>query len=232
MKKQIVIGHRGASGLAPENTLLAHQLAYKVGAHMIETDVQETEDGVLVCIHDYEVDHTTNGTGAVAELTFREIRNLDAGNGAKIPTLDEVLDFVRGKMKINIELKITEIEKEVLSAIRGREMISDVIISSFFHGTLVATKTLDDRILTAVLETKPRNEIISYVIELEANALNPNYRYIKPDIVTEAHNRDIQVFPWTVNDSIQMQKLYEMGVDGIITDFPNVALGILKKFHS
>jgi glycerophosphoryl diester phosphodiesterase len=232
MTKQIVIGHRGASGMAPENTLLAFQLAYELGAHMIETDVQKTEDGVLVCLHDYEVDHTTNGTGAVAELTFREIRTLDAGKGAKIPTLDEVLDFVRGKMKINIELKITEIEKEVLSAVREREMVSDVIISSFYHGTLIATKTLDDRIFTAILETKLREEIISYVIELEANALNPNHEYITPDIIVQAHSRDIQVFPWTVNDSTQIQTLYEMGVDGVITDFPDIALGILKKFQN
>ena len=230
--KQIVVGHRGASGSAPENTLLAHQLAYEVGAHMIETDVHATEDGILVCIHDYEVDHTTNGTGAIAELSFREIRNLDAGNGAKVPTLDEVLDFVRGKMKINIELKITDIEKEVLSAVRERDMVSDVMISSFLHGTLVSVRTLDDRISTAVLETKLRNEVVSYVIELEANALNPNYEYITPDIVTEAQSRGIQVFPWTVNDSTQMRTLYEMGVNGIITDFPEVALSILNKIQN
>ncbi|TFH06840.1 MAG: glycerophosphodiester phosphodiesterase, partial [Candidatus Thorarchaeota archaeon] len=146
MEKQLVVAHRGASGSAQENTLLAFQLAYEIGAHMIETDVQETVDGTLVCIHDYDVDRTTNGTGAIAELTYREIRDLDAGNGAKIPTLDEVLDYVRGKMKINIELKVTGVEKDVLSAVKERNMISEVTISSFLHGTLISTRNLDDRI--------------------------------------------------------------------------------------
>jgi len=231
MAKQLVVAHRGASAIAPENTLLAHKLAYELGADMIETDVQETKDGTLVCIHDYTVNRTTNGCGAIAELTYREVRNLDAGNGQKIPTLDEVLDYVRGKMKINIELKVTDIEKEVLSALKARNMISDVTISSFLHGTLISMKNLDASVSTAVLVSKIRNEMISYVIEHEANALNPDYKNITPDIVIEAHRNNIQVFPWTVNDSGQMQALYEMSVDGIITNFPDVALQVLKNLR-
>ncbi len=231
MEKKIVVAHRGASGSAPENTLLAHQLAYEIGAHMIETDVQETQDGKLVCIHDHEVDRTTNGTGAIAELTYREIRDLDAGKGAKIPTLAEVLDYVRGKIRINIELKVTDVEKEVLSAVNERDMVSDVTISSFFHGTLLATRKLDARVSTAVLTTKIKDDMISYVLEHEANALNPNYKNITSDIIAEAHSKNIQVFPWTVNDSTQMQTLFKMGVDGIITDFPDVALRVLSEIQ-
>ena len=231
MKKQLVVAHRGASGLAPENTLLAHQLAYELGAHMIEIDVQEAKDGTLVCIHDYDVGRTTNGTGKIAELTYREIRNLDAGHGAKIPTLNEVLDYTRGKMKINIELKVTDIEKEVLSAVKARNMIPETTISSFLHGTLISMKSLDASVFTAVLVTKIHDGIISYVIDHDANALNPNFKNITTEIIAEAHQNNIQVFPWTVNDSAQMQILYEMGVDGIITDFPDVALEILNKIH-
>ena len=138
MKNQLVIAHRGASGLAPENTMLAFRTAYNVGAHMIELDVQQTADGKLVCIHDYDVDRTTNGSGAIVELSFREIQELDAGKGEKIPSLDEVLDYVRGRMKINIELKVLDIEKEILSMVQKRNMISDVIVSSvsYTHLTL------------------------------------------------------------------------------------------------
>ncbi|MGY5878939.1 MAG: glycerophosphodiester phosphodiesterase family protein [Candidatus Thorarchaeota archaeon] len=231
MKKQFVVAHRGGSELAPENTLPAFQLAYEIGSHMVETDVHEAKDGTLVCIHDYDVDRTTNGTGAIADLTYREIRDLDAGNGAKIPTLAEVLDFVRGKMNFNIELKVTEIEKEVLAAVKERDMISDVTISSFLHGTLISMKNLEASISTAVLTTKVPDQIISYVIEHEANALNPDYKNIRSEIIAEAHSNNIQVFPWTVNDSKNMQTLYEMGVDGIITDCPDVALEIVKKLH-
>jgi len=232
MAKQLVVAHRGASAIAPENTLLAYKLAYELGADMIETDVQETKDGTLVCIHDYTVDRTTNGRGTIAELTYREIRDLDAGNSEKIPTLDEVLDYVQGKMKINIELKVTDIENKVLSAVKTRNMISDVIISSFLHGTLISMKNLDASVSTAVLVSKIRNDMISYVIEHEANALNPDFKNITPDIVAEAHRNNIQVFPWTVNDSGQMQALYEMSVDGIITNFPDVALLVLKNLRN
>ena len=229
MKKQLVVAHRGASGLAPENTMLAHHVAYEVGAHMVEIDVQETADGKLVCMHDYDVDRTTNGSGAVAELTYRELRELDAGKGQKIPSLEEVLDFIHGKMKINIELKVLEIENDVLSMVKARSMFPDVTISSFLHGTLVAIRNLDSSIYTAVLVEKHREDLITYVIEHDANALNPDYRLITSDIIEQAHRNNIQVFPWTVNDSSQMRDLFNMNVDGIITNFPDVAIKILEE---
>ncbi|MGY5860529.1 MAG: glycerophosphodiester phosphodiesterase family protein [Candidatus Thorarchaeota archaeon] len=229
MKRQIVVGHRGASGLAPENTMLAHRAAYDAGAHMVEIDVQETLDGKLVCIHDYNVDRTTNGSGAVAELSYREIQELDAGNGAKIPTLTEVLDYVRGKMKINIELKVTDIEKDVLSMVNERSMNSNVVVSSFLHGTLVATRNLDSDIYTAVLDETLRDDLISNVLELKANALNLDHTLLTPDILEQAHGENIEVFAWTVNDSSKMKDFYKMGVDGIITDYPDIAIEILNK---
>ncbi len=229
MKNQLVVAHRGASGLAPENTMAAHRVAFRTGAHMIETDVQETEDGKLVCIHDFDVDRTTNGSGAIAELSYREIREFDAGDGENIPSLEEVLDYTRGKLKLNIELKVTDIEKKVLDLVKERKMIPDVTISSFLHGTLVSTRTLDTEVSTAVLVTKLRDDMISYVNELEANALNPNHKTISPVLVNDAHSSNILIFPWTVNDSSRMKVLYSMGVDGIITDFPDVAIKVLQE---
>jgi len=229
MKNQLVVAHRGASGLAPENTMAAHRVAFRTGAHMIETDVQETEDGKLVCIHDFDVNRTTNGSGAIAELSYREIKELDAGDGEKIPSLEEVLDYTRGKLKLNIELKVTDIEKKVLDFVKERKMVPDVTISSFLHGTLIATRNLDAEVSTAVLITKLRDDMISYVNELEANALNPNHKTISPVLVNDAHSNNVRIFPWTVNDAYRMQALYSMGVDGIITDFPDVAIKILHE---
>ncbi|MHA1614410.1 MAG: glycerophosphodiester phosphodiesterase [Candidatus Thorarchaeota archaeon] len=228
MKNQLVVAHRGASGLAPENTLAAHRVAFRTGAHMIETDVQETEDGKLVCIHDFDVDRTTNGAGAIAELSYREIRELDAGDGERIPSLEEVLDYTRSKLKLNIELKVTDIEKKVLNLVKERKMIPEVTISSFLHGTLISTRNLDTEVSTAVLVTKLRDDMISYVNELEANALNPNHKTISPVLVNDAHSNKVLIFPWTVNDASRMKALYNMGVDGIITDFPDVAIKILQ----
>ncbi len=229
MKNQLVIAHRGASGLAPENTMAAHRVAFRTGAHMIETDVQETEDGKLVCIHDFDVDRTTNGSGAIAELSYREIREFDAGDGENIPSLEEVLDYTRGKLKLNIELKVTDIEKKVLDLVKERKMIPDVTISSFLHGTLVSTRDLDTEVSTAVLVTKLRDDMISYVNELEANALNPDYKTISPVLVNDAHSNNVLIFPWTVNSASRMEVLYSMSVDGIITDFPDVAIKVLQE---
>jgi len=229
MKNQLVVAHRGASGLAPENTMAAHRVAFRTGAHMIETDVQETEDGILVCIHDYDVNRTTNGTGTIAELSYCEIRELDAGDGEKIPSLEEVLDYTRGKLKLNIELKVSDIEKKVLDFVKERKMIPDVTISSFLHGTLVSTRDLDTEVTTAVLVTKLRDDMISYVNELEANALNPDHKTISQVLVDEAHSNNVLVFPWTVNNTSRMEVLYSMGVDGIITDFPDIAIKVLQE---
>jgi glycerophosphoryl diester phosphodiesterase len=229
MNDQIVVAHRGASGVAPENTLLAHQVAFDIGAHMIEIDVQETEDGELVCIHDYEVDRTTNGVGEIAEMSFNELRELDAGQGQKIPSLSEVLDFCRGKLKVNIELKVTDVEKQVLSLVQKRSMLSDIMISSFLHGTLVEARSLNPEVVTAVLVTEIDESIADYVIEIDSNALNPQFQNVSEGLIEELHKHNLQIFPWTVNDLQSITEMLKIGVDGIITDFPDRALEILKQ---
>ena len=227
--KQLVIAHRGASGVAPENTLLAFQIALDIGADMIELDVQQTDDGELVCIHDFKVDRTTNGSGAVAELSFHEIRELDAGQGQRIPTLAEVLDFCRGKLKVVIELKVTDIEKEVLSHVCERDMLSKVMLCSFLHGTLVEARSLDSNVATAVLISKMKDDIVNYVLEMESNALNPDFQLVTSNLVSELHRNELQIFPWTVNDSTIMTGLYNIGIDGLITNFPDRALEVLRR---
>ena len=227
--KQLVVAHRGASGVAPENTLLAFQLAYEIGADMVELDVQQTEDGELVCIHDYEVNRTTNGSGAVDELSFKEIRHLDAGQGQQIPTLIEVLDFCKGKLKVNIELKVIDIEKQVLSLVHERGMISEIMLSSFLHGTLVAARSLDVDVATAVIVSKVNDGIVDYVLEIGSSALNPEFRQVTPGLISELHRNELQVFPWTVNDSTTMAELYNTGIDGLITNFPDRALEVLRR---
>jgi glycerophosphoryl diester phosphodiesterase len=132
-------------------------------------------------------------------------------------------------MKINIELKVLDIEKNVLSMVKKRNMISDVIVSSFLHGTLASLRSLDTKISTAVLVSKINDETISYVKELQANALNPDFKLIQSTLVTEAHMNHIQIFPWTVNEPEDMEKLYRMDVDGVITNFPDTALNVLEK---
>ncbi len=223
----IVIAHKGASGYAPENTLLSFQRAIDLEAHMIELDLRETLDGELVCIHDSSVDRTTNGTGEIHELTYKELRGLDAGEGEHIPLLTEVLSLASGKIKVNIDLKVIEVEKELLDLIEDYKIAQDVFVSSFFHGTLRALRDLSDNIETAVLVEVPKDDLVPYALDFDVNAINPNHKLVTPELVEEAHSVGIKVYPWTVNDLEMMKQLLAFGVDGLITDYPDRAAGVL-----
>jgi len=225
----LIIGHRGASGIAPENTLLSYQTAIEIGVDMFELDVHQTSDGHLVCIHDYEVDRTTNGSGLVAEMSLNEIQKLDAGQGEYVPLLSEVLDLAFNRVMINIELKVPDVEREVIDLVKQKHMNDQIIISSFLHGTLQKISDIDRKIKTAVLVHTLFDDIIDYVVDLRAVALNPLHYLVTPELVSEAHHENLGIYPWTVNEPGFMIHLARLGVNGIITDFPNVAFDKLKK---
>ncbi|TFG34293.1 glycerophosphodiester phosphodiesterase [Candidatus Thorarchaeota archaeon] len=229
MRECIIIAHRGASGLAPENTLMSFNLAIELKADMIELDVHETYDGHLVCIHDYEVDRTTNGTGIVAEMTLNEILGLDADQNQHIPLLSEVLDLAYNRIRVNIELKTTNIENKVVELLKEKQMIDKVMVSSFLHGSLQTINTIDPAVETAVLVNVPMNGLIEYISELKAKALNPIFSMVTPDLVKQLHDHDIRVYPWTINDPLTMKNLFDMNVNGIITDYPDIAVETLRK---
>lgn len=230
--QRIIIAHRGASAQAPENTLLAFEKAWQLGANMIELDVHETVDGYLVCIHDPTIERTTNGTGEVSSLTFKEIREYDLGQGQKIPLLEDVLKFSYGKIQVNIELKILGVEQKIASLLGDLNLIDNTIVSSFLHLSLSAIKEFDDRIRTAILLNSEIDDLSSYALEFGAHAVNPLKDLISKSLVRSAHDHGIKVYPWTVNDEKQMVQLFKMGVDGIITDYPDRGVQtILSKFN-
>lgn len=161
-KKPFIIGHRGASSLAPENTLASFQKAYALGAEMVELDVHRTKDGHLVIMHDDTVDRTTNGHGAIKDLTLKELKDMDAGswfssefNGEKVPTFGEVLEWAKGKVKIDIEIKNSVqypgIEKDIVGHLKAMNMDKDVIITSFDPSCVKNVKSIDAEIKTGVL---------------------------------------------------------------------------------
>ncbi|MFX1606823.1 MAG: glycerophosphodiester phosphodiesterase [Promethearchaeota archaeon] len=225
----IVIAHKGASGYSPENTLASYQQALELGAHMIELDLRETLDGELVCIHDSNVESTTNGSGEVHELTYKELQGLDAGEGTSIPLLDDVLEFASGRIKVNIDLKVLEVEMKLLDLLEDYKMIQETLISSFFHGTLDTLRNLDERIATAILFEVPMDDIIRYALDLGVNAINPSYNLVTNELMQKAHSAGLKVYPWTVNDVKTMKQLLALGVDGLITDFPDKALELMNE---
>ncbi|NHJ14627.1 MAG: glycerophosphodiester phosphodiesterase [Candidatus Thorarchaeota archaeon] len=230
MRSCIIIGHRGASNKAPENTLLSFQKAWELGADMVELDVHESSDGRLVCIHDYDVSRTTNGTGLVSEMTLRELQELDAGDNQQIPLLEDVLGFARGKVGVNIELKTIEIEEEVLRITNEAGMLEEVIFSSFLHEALRVIRELEPKAITAILLNNRIDEEIPYALELGAKAINPRFFNVDKDLVDAAHTSGLKVYPWTVNDEEFMLELLHMGVDGLITDLPDLGVRVVDSF--
>ncbi len=230
MRERLVLAHRGASGYAPENTLKAFKTAWKMSADMIELDVQETSDGRLVCIHDFELSRTTNGEGYVGELTYREIRELDAGKGERVPLLSEVLDFARGRIGVNIEVKALNVEKRILELVTEREMLDSVMFSSFMHNTVRVIKNLNANARTAILLTEPKDDAIRYALDFRANAINPPFETLTPELVKDAHEANLEVFPYTMNDASSMRKLLSIGSDGLITDLPDVCVKVVESF--
>ncbi|MHA3963430.1 MAG: glycerophosphodiester phosphodiesterase [Candidatus Thorarchaeota archaeon SMTZ1-45] len=228
MVKKIIIAHRGASGHAPENTLLSFRKALDLGAQMIELDVRESLDGELICIHDSTVDRTTNGSGEVHALTYKELQNLDAGEGECIPRLDDVLKFASGKLHVNIELKVIGVEQKVLGMVENLQMMKDIIISSFFHSTLVTIRDLNETVETAMLVNKQKNGLVSFALDYKVQAINPHYKLVTPDLVHSAHKANLRIYPWTVNDQNLMKQLLKMDVDGLITDYPDRVTNVFR----
>lgn len=239
-----IIAHRGASLVAPENTLEAFAKALTLGAHGIELDVHRSKDGVLVVIHDETVDRTTNGTGYVKDLTFKELRALDAGSwkgprfkGAKIPALGEVLAWLRGKnILLNVEIKsgrviYPRIERDVLRLLVKYKYTKNTLISSFNHYSLAQIRYLQPTIRTGVLYMAGLYEPWKYARTLGATAINPFYATLAPQIIKGARRHRMPIYAFTVDDPLHLQLLLRARIAGIITNDPMLALSLQKRLR-
>ena len=222
----LCIGHRGARGHEPENTLRSVRRALELGAHGVEIDVRFV-DGELVIIHDATLDRTTNGHGDISRKSFAELRALDAGQGERIPTLREVFETVDRRAFINIELKGRRTAGPVGALIaefveRRGWRYEDFVVSSFYRTELRAVS--DSRIPIALLLTRPSRLYALSAWSVRAGALNPALRFVTQRFVEDAHRRGLKVFVYTVNEPADIARMREWGVDGVFTDFPERAL--------
>ena len=221
----VKVGHRGAAGHEPENTLRSFRRAMEFGADMVELDVHLCGSGELVVIHDETVDRTTDGSGEVAKMTLDELRTLDAGRGERIPTLQEVIDLATGRMGINIELKGLGTAGPALKHIKGAVdmgwKVSGFHVSSFHLDEISAIRELSEDVRTGVLFALDDGGIMEFAERNRAYSLNPNHRTITPEFVARAHERGLKVFAWTVNEPEDIARMKELGVDGIISDHPD-----------
>jgi glycerophosphoryl diester phosphodiesterase len=220
-----VFAHRGASGQYPENTLLSFQRAFELGARWIELDTQQV-DGRLVVFHDDRLERTTNGTGFLSSLSFEALRRLDAGQGQRIPLLEEVLDLVVARRAgVNIELKgvatavpVAQMLDNLLA--RGRLTPEQLLVSSFLADELDQFRQLMPQLRCApVYETLPEN-LEDCLARLSPWSVHLDHPLIDAALVARIAACACRVFAWTVNDRDHAQRLAQLGVRGIFTDFP------------
>ena len=233
--RPLVIAHRGASDVAPENTLAAFQAAIEADADGIELDVTRCATGEIVVIHDDTLDRTTNGSGPVSVIPFFSLRELDAGSwfgpdfaDQRIPLLQEVLDLAGQRVKINIEIKSRGrrgdgIEEEIAAMIRARGLGKEVIISSFNPAALLRIKRVAPELPRGLLYSPglPIPLARAWFRPLvKPDALHPHSSIVNDRYMRSAHRRGYQVNVWTVNSLTEMHRMIAAGVDGIITDHP------------
>ena len=226
MNRILKIGHRGANGYEPENTLVSFQKALDMSVDGIELDVHLSIDGSLIVMHDETIDRTTNGKGFVNKLTLKELKSFRINDSIEIPTLEEVFDLIDKKCLINIELKNHETAEKVVALIEKyinekKWKYADFIVSSFDWNAIQQVRFLNEKIPIGVLTEEDLDLAFSFAKFLKAEAINPDFKLLTPEKVIEFQSKNIKVFPWTVNNLEDIQKMKTMNVDGIISDFPD-----------
>ncbi|MBW3622319.1 MAG: glycerophosphodiester phosphodiesterase [Armatimonadetes bacterium] len=234
MKRITVIGHRGAAGLEPENTLRSFRRACELGVDRVETDVHLTRDGRLVCIHDATVDRTTDGTGPVGEFTLEEIRRLDAGQGERIPTLEEALETVRGQAVLQIELKAGGTPAATIRALEAAGMgPEEVLLASFTREFLQEARALRPDLPVSHLFGPPAPGFVELAHSVGAKSISFPFRHLTPEWIEAAHDAGLEVRAYNPDTREEMKRVLALGVDGIGSNRPDLLLEMLRArgFH-
>ena len=223
----LVIAHRGASGYRPENTLSAFQLAVDQRADMIEIDLHLSRDDAIVVRHDGNLANL----GLSRELRATDlvkIRSLDAGEGERIPTLDEVLDRFGSEVAFNLEIKSASdgaypgLEAAALRAVENRGLLASTLFSSFCDGVLGRLRAMSSEARLAVLVSARRPAgALERARAVGAEALNPWFGLASTDLIDAAHAEGFAVYPYTVDEPAELRRCLDVGVDGLFTNYPD-----------
>lgn len=245
-KGPLVVAHRGFSGRAPENTLAAFELALKSGADMIECDVRVTRDGEVVAFHDRTLDRTTNGKGRIENWTLKDLRKLDAGSwfdrkfsAERIPTLSEVLDLLKDRTFLNIELKAddepsqrqTLLRDQVLHIVSSHDAEQRVFLVSFNHRLIREIKEKNPQLTTAII-FKATRDFASRPSRLVARACADAFvcgrGWLSKRFLQDLRIHRIPLFVYTINTEQDVRRMAKLGVDGVITNYPDLVVRTLR----
>ncbi|MGB8980619.1 MAG: glycerophosphodiester phosphodiesterase family protein [Anaerolineales bacterium] len=231
------IAHRGASAYEPENTLRAFARAIELGATQIELDVHLSRDGKLVVVHDPNLARTTDGTGRVSDLTLAEIQRLDAGQGEHIPTLAEVIDRVRGKLQLYIELKGQQTPAATVATLREKDFIDQAIVGSFYPWLPQKAKFLEPALRTSVLVgwRDHQADFIEWAVAVEADYIHlcwesgspQPHQLLSQELLASIRRRGMGIVLWHEERADELVELAKLDVYGICTNTPDVLASIL-----
>lgn len=235
-KKTVIWAHRGASGHAPENTLVAFEKAMAMGADGIECDLRESREGDLVVFHDPTVKRLTGQSGRVVDLTLSELKRLDIGSwfapsfaGQTVLTAAELIDKVPPPFLLNLEIKAASPQK-VVDLIQKKGTADRVIVSSFDHILLKKVRSLHPTLpIGCLVDREPLKKIVPEARRLEAVSIHFPSKRVTPELVQQTHQAGFKVYVYTVNDPAQMTSLIDFGVDGLFTNYPDRLAEILSK---
>ena len=241
MARPWIIGHRGASGHAPENTMAAFRRAIELGATFIETDLRLSHDARFVAIHDATLDRTTNGRGLVRDFTLAQLRQLDAGAwfapefvGERIPTLEEILAFAREAdvvfyLEVKHDAAAWGVHHGLATALRTAGEAARTVVISFDPRILENLRRLDATQLTGILFESALEDPVEAALKVGARQLVPRADLITPQLIAAAREAGMQVVTWTVNEPEQMRSLATIGVNGIMTNYPDRLRDVLSQ---
>lgn len=224
-----VVGHRGARLLVPENTLPSFEKAIELGCDRTECDVRLTADGVLVVMHDETVDRTTNGTGLVSELTLDEIRSLDAGNGAQVPTLEEVLELVAGRIRLLCELKGEGTAAPAVAMVREHGLVDEVVFTCFDFDRLAEARALGKDLALGGILSAPSAPAIDRLVALGAVSVGVQYEKLDEAFIHYVRARGLFIRAWNPNSEADIRRVVAMRPDGVSSDRPDLALRIVRE---
>ncbi|HEU4502116.1 MAG TPA: glycerophosphodiester phosphodiesterase family protein [Nitrospira sp.] len=220
MRRILKIGHRGAAGHAPENTLAAIRKGIALGVDFVEIDVRCTADGVLVVLHDATVNRTTNGKGPIERLSLRDVRALDAGNGEYIPTLEEVLGVLAGQTGLMVELKIKGVAKKTVEVVQAAQFNKPVIYASFLHEELGIIRSIDAQASVMLLFGRLPRAPVVHAMKYSPSHVGLRHDTISRRLVKAFHDEDMLVCVYTADRIRDIERAWSAGVDGIISNVP------------
>ncbi|MEV7465007.1 glycerophosphodiester phosphodiesterase [Streptomyces kronopolitis] len=216
----LTIGHRGMMGVEPENTLRSFVRAEHEGLDVIELDLHLSKDGSLVVMHDADVDRTTDGAGPISERTLAELRELDAGKGERIPVFEEVVEAVGAPLQA--EIKDVAAAQALAEVMRARDLTGRVEVISFHDEALAAIRTLLPGVRTALVASRYGTDVVDRAQAVGARMLSLNIRRLTLELVERAHAAQLRVLGWTVNTHDQLRLARGLGLDGVVTDLPEI----------